>query len=153
RVLGSMPTGKNGVVAATSTNNRGDYEFIGLLPGQYYIVDAVGNYYSGKSSNNPTPVHLRPGETMTNDDIKIPASIRTVSGQIVDASHVPVKSAEIAIVRREAVAAAALPNFRRTTGSFTMTTAARGAYVVLARSIQNGALTFGYAPVEIGAAD
>ena len=153
RVLGSLPFGKSGVVATTSTNNRGEYEFRGLPPGQYYVVDALGNYYAGPASMEPAPIHLRPGENLKGLDISIGLTSRSLSGRIVDVNRHAVESAEIAILRRDAIASAVSPSFRKTGASFTATTTAAGAHLLLVRAIENGLPLFGYAPVGAGASD
>ena len=153
RVLGALPSGKTGVVSTTSTNRRGEYEFTGLPPGDYYVMDAVGNFYTGRT-HSPAALHLRPGENLKNVDFDITLSAsRTVGGQILDLDRVPVKSAEVAFIRRDEAASIASPRFRRTGPTFMLPTAATGAYLALAKGIVKGLPVFGYRPVDVGAAD
>jgi hypothetical protein len=152
RVLGSLPTGKNGVVAMATTDNRGEYRFTGLPPGQYYIGDALGNFYAGRAAE-PAPIHLRPGEILKGVDLRVRATSRTLSGRIVDVNGRRVPAAEIALVRRDSAAAATPPRFRDTEASFSITTDSPASQLVLAKASANGLSLFGYAEVESGNSD
>jgi hypothetical protein len=108
---------KTGVVARVETNDRGEYRFQGLPPGQYYFISSstssiqIGNvkgytfssyYGASRPADETKPVNLDMGETVSGLNIVGDYMLRTtIQGQSIDrSSGTLVRPAQILMVRR-----------------------------------------------------